>query len=163
MRTNHFFYHIYEDFLKWFMGTLLFSTLNCRDFSLFLFPFLRVHKKRKNANKRIGYYFPLRCSLSAFLIFVCLFAFCAFAWLCFCDFCTFCVFRCFWCFLGIFGAFGACEIFSLKKKKKITKSKEFKTALITSFILLLSFILICFIFYFCMYLFISLFLIQFLQ
>ena len=114
--------------LKWFMGTLVFSTLHCRDFSFFyfLFSFLRAHKKHKNANKRISYFFPLRCFLSAFFIFVRLFAFCAFAWLRFCAFYA-------------FGAFGAYKIFSLKKK--------FKTALITSFLLLLSKLVNCLLFF----------------
>ena len=111
--------------LKWFMGTLVFSTLHCRDFSFFyfLFSFLRAHKKHKNANKRISYFFPLRCFLSAFFIFVRLFAFCAFASLRFCAFCTFGSFGAFWCFLV--------------RAKSLCKKKEFKTALITSFILLL--------------------------
>ena len=134
MRTDHFFYHIYEDLLKWFMGTLVFSTLHYRDFSFlkFLFSFLCAHKKHKNANKRISDCFPLTCFLSACFIFVCLFAFCIFAWL---RFCAFGAFLCFWCFFVLFGAFFvlfmlfcACEIFLLKNKK-------FKTALIISFVL----------------------------
>ena len=89
--------------LKWFMGTSAFSTFPLQGFSLFyfLFSFLRVHKKHKNANKRISYFFPLRCFLSAFFIFVRLFAFCTFAWL------RFCAFWCFLCFLVLFGVFGA--------------------------------------------------------
>ena len=115
--------------MKWFMGTLVFSILHCRDFSFFyfLFSFLRVHKKHKNANKRISYFFPLRCFLSAFLIFVPLFAFCAFARLYFCVFWCFLCFLCswrFWCFWCVQNLF-------------VKKKKEFKTALITSFILLL--------------------------
>ena len=104
--------------LKWFMGTLVFSTLHCRDFSFFYFLFfffLRVHKK---VNKRISIFFPLRCFLSAFLVVVRLFALCAFAWLRFCAFQRFFVLFC------------ACEIFSQKNKKK------FETAQIASFILL---------------------------
>ena len=109
--------------LKWFMGTLGFSKLHCRDFLFFYFliSFLRVHKKHKNANKRINYFFPLGCFLSAFSIFVRLFAFCAFAWLRFCVFWWFFIFWCFFCFLVffvlfdvflvLFGAFGVCEIF----------------------------------------------------
>ena len=98
--------------IRWFMGTLVFIRtrsglwghlylVHCRDFSLFffLFSFLRVHKKHKNANKRISYFFPLRCFLSAFLIFVRLLAFCAFSWLRFCA------------FLCISVLFGACKIF----------------------------------------------------
>ena len=38
-------------------------------------------QKHKNANKRISDYFPLRCFLRVFLIFICLQAFCAFLWL----------------------------------------------------------------------------------
>ena len=120
--------------LKWFMGTLVFSALHCRDFSFFyfllFFVFFCGHKKHKNANQRISYFFPLRCFLSAFLIFVPLFplfCFCLIAFLCFLCFCVFCVF-------GAFVAlvlFGAYKIFSQKKKKK------FETAVITSFILLL--------------------------
>ena len=111
--------------LKWFMGTLVFSTLHCRDFFIFLFSifFLRAHKKHKNANKRISSFFPLRCFLSAFLIFIRLFAFCAFAWLRFYAFGAFCTF---WCFLVCAKSFCKKNIY-----------KEFKTALITSFILLL--------------------------
>ena len=58
---------------KWFMGTLVFSTLHCRDFSFFLFLIFfssRAQKKYQNANKRISHYFPLRCFLSAFFVFV---------------------------------------------------------------------------------------------
>ena len=71
---------------------------HCRTFHFFyfLFSFLRVHKNHKNANKRISYFFPLKCFLSAFFIFVRLFAFCAFAWLRFCDF---------WCFSVLFVLF----------------------------------------------------------
>ena len=124
------------------MGKLIFSTLNCTAFSFFLFSFLRVPKKHKNANKRISYYFPLRCFLSAFLIFVWLFAFCAFAWL---RFCAFCAFLCFLILLVLFYAFGAFWWFLVrfvlvKSFCKKNKTKAFKTALITSFILLLKFI-----------------------
>ena len=113
------------------MGTLVFSILHCRDFSFFsvfcfLFSFLRTHKKHKNANKRISYFFSLRCFLSAFFIFVRFFAICAFAWLCSCAFCLFGVFRCFWCFSCVQNLF-------------VKNNKEFKAALITSFILLLPF------------------------
>ena len=38
-------------------------------------------QKHKNVNKQISDYFPLRCFLGAFLIFISLFAFCAFLWL----------------------------------------------------------------------------------
>ena len=103
-----------------------------------MFSFLRVHKKHKNANKRISYFFPLGCFLSAFLF---LFAYLRFVLLLGCVFVLFCVFLlfvlfgafvAFCCFLMLFGV---CEIFLLKKKKN---NKEFKTALITSFILLLT-------------------------
>ena len=53
-------------------------------FLFFLFSFYRTHKKRKNTNKRISYFFPLTYLLGAFFIFVHLFAFRAFAWLRFC-------------------------------------------------------------------------------
>ena len=95
--------------LKWFMGTSVFSTFPLQDFSFFyfLFSFLPMHKKHKNANKQIytiftiytseltSYFFPLRCFLSRFLIFVCLFAFCAFALLRFCFLVFFGAFQCF--------------------------------------------------------------------
>ena len=66
--------------LKWFMGILVFSTLPCGDFPIFyfLFSFLPVYKTHKNANKRISYFFPLRCFLSAFLILFAYLRFCAF-------------------------------------------------------------------------------------
>ena len=86
--------------LKWFMGTLVLVHYIVETF-YFLFSFLRMHKKHKNANKRITYFFPIRCFLSAFFIFVCLFVFCTFVWLCFCALCAF------WGFLMLFGAFGA--------------------------------------------------------
>ena len=106
--------------LKWFMGTLVFSTLHCRDFSFFYFLFS----------------FP-RCFLSAFLIFVCLFAFCAFAWLRFCVFLCFLVlFGAFWCFFVLFCAFLCVQKLFVKINIKV------KTALIISSILLLKFILL---------------------
>ena len=109
--------------LKWFMGTSVFSTFPLQDFSFFyfLFSFLRVHKKHKNANKRISYFFPLRCFLSAFFIFVRLFAFCTFARLCFCALVLLVLF-----------------VLFMRAKSFCKKNKEFKTALITSFILLLN-------------------------
>ena len=92
------------------MGTFLF----------FLFSFLRAHKKRKNANKQIGDFFPHRCFLSVFFIFLRLWHFvlllgCVFVLLCF---------WCFWCMQNLF------------VKKNIYRG--FKTALITSLILLLN-------------------------
>ena len=118
--------------LKWFMGTLVFSTLHCRDFSCFyfLFSFFPAHEKHKNAKKRISFYFPL----SYFLFLFADLHFVFFARVHFCAFCSFCVFGAFcafWCFLVLFGA---CKIFLLKKN-----NKKFKTALITSFILLPNF------------------------
>ena len=115
---------------KWFMGTSVFSTFPLQNFSFFyfLFSFLRMHKKHKNANKRIytiftiytseltSYFFPLRCFLSTFLIFVCLFAFCAFAWLRFCVFLVF--FGAFQCFLVLLVR---TESFHKKEIKSLTQ------------------------------------------
>ena len=109
--------------LKWFLETLVFSTLHCRDFSFFyfLFSFLHVHKKDKNANEQISYFFPLRRFLSAFFIFAYVFVFLL------------------GCVFVLFGAFVLLVPFvrtkSFRKKKEIIK--KFKTTLITSFILLL--------------------------
>ena len=94
---------------------------HCRTFH-FLFSISlssRAQKKHKNSNKRISYFFSLRCFLSAFLIFVRLFAFCAFARLRFCAF---------WCFLDIFGAFWGFMVGtkSFLKKNKINKIKSLK-------------------------------------
>ena len=96
--------------LKWFKETLVFSTLHCRDFSFFyfLFSFLHVHKKGKNANKQISYFFTLRCFLSAFFNFVYVFVF-----FLGCVFVRFVLFGAF----CAFGAFYAYKIFSQKKKK----------------------------------------------
>ena len=122
--------------LKWFMGTSVFSTFPLQDFSFFyfLFYFFRVHKKHKNAKKRISYFFPLRCFLSAFFIFVRLFPFCAFAWLRFCVF---------WCFLMLLVLYVHFVLFVLLAAfwcflcvQNLFVKKKFKTALITSFILL---------------------------
>ena len=88
----------------------------------FLFSFFGVHKKHKNPNKRISYFFPLRCFSSAFFIFVRLFAFCTFAWLRFCAF---------WCFLGflvlfgVFGAFGAFWCFWCVRNLFVKKIKVY--------------------------------------
>ena len=87
-----------------------FSTSLHRDFSLFsifffLFSFFRSCKKHKNTNKRISYFFSLRCFQVQFF-FVGLFAF-----LCFCLV----TFLCFFVrlvFLVLFVLFGACKIFS---------------------------------------------------
>ena len=107
------------------------STLHCRDSSIFhLVTFICVHtKKRKSANKRIRYFFLLRCFLSAFFILVWLFAFSCvclvtfFCFLCFLCFFAFGAFWCFWCMRNLF----------VKKNN----NKEFKNTLITPFILLL--------------------------
>ena len=124
--------------LKWFMGKLVFirtwsglwghkylvhHIVETFHFFFFLFYFLRVLKKHKNANKRISHFLPLRCFLSTFLIFVRLFAFCAFARL------YFCVFWCFLCFLSFlcswrFWCFWCVQNLFVKKNKK------FKTNLI---------------------------------
>ena len=95
------------------MGTSLF----------FLLSFPRAHKKHKNANKRISDFFPLRCFFKRIFYFCSLVAFCAFAWLRLCAFVLLC-FWCFWCFWCVQNLF-------------VTKNKGFKTALITSFILLI--------------------------
>ena len=116
------FYHIYEDI------SIQYITLS----RLFIFALLRSYKKHKNANKRISQYFPLRCFLGAFLIFFRLFVFCTFAWL------RFCAFLCFWCFLVLFGAFWCFWCFLCVQNLFVKKNKEFKTDLITSFILLLN-------------------------
>ena len=99
------------------VGTFFFS----------IFYFLCAHKKHKNANKRISDFFPLRCSLSVLSIFVRLQCF-VLQLGCFCAFCAVCSFSGF-CAFCTFGAFGA-----FHKKN----NKELKTALITSFILLLA-------------------------
>ena len=106
--------------LKWFMGTLVFSTLHCRDFSFFFyFFFLRTHKKHKNANKRISDFFPLRCFLSAFLIFFLLI-------------CVFVLFATFWCFLVLFGAFGVSWCFFCAFLCFFVRVKSFRKKIIKS-------------------------------
>ena len=98
-------------------------------FSIFFSSCAQKTLKRKNANKWL---FPLTCFLGTFFIFVRSLALCAFVWLRLCAFGAFGafgVFCAFWCFLVLFCA---CEIFLWKK------IKEFKTVLMTSFILLLS-------------------------
>ena len=91
------------------MGTLVFSALHCRDFSFFYFLFFAC---TKNANKRISYFFLLRCFLRTFFIYVRLFALCVFV---------------------LFRA-------SLWVRNLFVKNtnKKFKSALITLFILLLT-------------------------
>ena len=131
MTTDHLCYHIYEDI------SIQYITLQ----RLFIFSFLCVHKKHKNANKRISYFFSFRCFLSAFFIFVRLFAFCAFAWL------RLYAFLCFWCFSVPFCVFLYffvlfCDVlcfFARAKSVRKKENKKFKTVLITSFKLLLIF------------------------
>ena len=100
------------------VGTSVFSTFTLKGlFSFFIFFSFCVQKGQKNtkrlqANKNKK---TVKKHLRGKLL-ISLFAFCAFAWLRLCAFGTFCT-------------FGACKIFLLKK--------EFKTALMTSFILLL--------------------------
>ena len=108
-----------------------FSTLHCRDFSFFLFSifFLRTHKKHKNVNKRISYYFPLRSFLSTFFIFVRLQRFVHLLSSVFVLF-VFSVVLVLLMFFVFFCVF-------LYVRKPFLKKKGFKTSLITSFILLL--------------------------
>ena len=72
--------------------------------------------------------------LSAFFIFVCLLAFCAFTWLCFCAFSAF------WCFLRLFMPCVLFVLFVREKSFRKKKIKKFKIVLITSFILLPNFL-----------------------
>ena len=94
-----FFNHIYEEFLKWFMGTLVFSTLHCRNFSFFLFSIFFSSRTQKTQIREYVTFFHSDVPYMYFHVFVCLFGFCAFVWLCFC---AFCVFRCFWCVPDLF-------------------------------------------------------------
>ena len=97
----------------------------------FLFSFLCEHK---NANKRISYFFPLRCFLGTFFVFVHSFVFWAFFfWWCFCAFGAFLFFFMLLLLFGAFWCFWYVQNLFIKKK-----NKEFKTTLITSFIILLS-------------------------
>ena len=89
--------------------------LHCGDFSLFSILFSSRGKKAQNANKRISDFFPLRCFWAHFLF---LFAYLRFVLLFGCV-------LCFWCFCCVQNLF-------------VKKNKGFKTALITSFILLLN-------------------------
>ena len=100
--------------------------LHCGFFLFFLFSFLRAHKKHKNANKRISDLFPLRCFLSALFNFCSLVAFCAFACLRLCTF-----------VLLVFSVLLVLLVILVRAKSFCKKNKEFKTALITSFTLLL--------------------------
>ena len=96
--------------------------VHCRDFSFFyfLFYFLRVHKKHKNANKPISNFFPITCFLSVFFIFVHLQRFVLLLG------CLFVLFVLLVLLVLLVRAKSFCE-----------KNKEFKTVLITSFILLI--------------------------
>ena len=77
---------------------------------------------------------PLRCFLSVFFIFVCLFAF-----LCF-YLAAFLRFGAFWCFLVLYVLFRTFWGFFVRVRSFHKKNnKKFKIALITSFILLLNF------------------------
>ena len=86
-------------------------------FSIFYFPFsfLCVHKKHKNANKRISYFFPLRCFLSHFLFFslICVFVFLLGCVLVLFD--AFYAFGAFSCFLLLFLCFSV-RVKSFRKK-----------------------------------------------
>ena len=84
-----FFNHIYEDFLKWFMGTLVFSTLHCRNFSFFLFSIFFSSRTQKTQIREYVTFFHSRCSVRVFSCF------CLLIWvLCF----RLVVFLCFLCF-----------------------------------------------------------------
>ena len=120
--------------LKWFIVTLVHYF--GETFHFFIFCFLVFpHKKHKKANQRISYFFST--FLSSFFIFVCSFAFCAFVWLRFSAFVAFYAFGAFLCFLCFF-----------VRAKSFRKNKNFKTALITLFILLLLLIFFLSCFYF---------------
>ena len=108
-------------YLNRFLGALVFSIFfivgififyflaHCRPFYLFTF-FFRVHKKHKNANKRISNFFLTQMFFKRiFFFFVRLFAFSTFVWLRFCAFCTFCAFLYFLVLV---------KSFRKKKKKK---------------------------------------------
>ena len=78
--------------LKWFMGTLVFSTLHCRDF-LFSIFFLCVHKKHKNANKPIMqitqitfFLLDVFKHILNFCSLICILCFCLVVFLCFLSF-----------------------------------------------------------------------------
>ena len=77
-------------------------------FLLFSIFFSSRTQKHKNANKRISYFFLLRCFLSAFIIFVYLFAF-----LCFCLVAFLC-FLVLFVILVLFGAFLCVRKYFLK-------------------------------------------------
>ena len=115
MRTDHFFYDIYEDFRKWFKGTLVFSALPCRDFSFFLFSIF--------FSSRFFFFFFTEMFFKYIFYFcslICILRFCAFFVLLVLFWC----FWCFWCFL----CFLCVQNLFVKK----IKNKKFKTALITS-------------------------------
>ena len=109
--------------LKWFMGTLVFSALHCRDFSFFYFLlflfvfFLRAQKtqKRKSANKLLfsTQMFFKRifnfCSLISVVLLLLGCVFMLFVLLCFLCIWCFCCFGAFWCVQNLFE----------KKKKKV--------------------------------------------
>ena len=113
--------------MKWFMGTSVFSKFPLRDFSFFFSSRAQKTQKLKQANKLL---FSAQMFFKYIFNFCPLFAFLCFwlvAFLCFWYFSIllvlFCAFWCFWCFSPV-------RNFFVKKK--------FKTALITSIILLLN-------------------------
>ena len=79
----------------------------------------QAHKKKQNANKRIKIKNASKRHLRWKKPFICLFAFCAFAWVSLCRLVLLVLF----CAFGAFGAFGVCEIFS-EKKIKILKLSQ---------------------------------------
>ena len=92
-------------FINLVVGTLVFSTLHCGEFSLFSIFFSSRTQKTQNAHKRLKIkkvaFYVLKNHLrgkSHLFAYLRLCAFCAFAWLRFCGFCA-------------FSAFGACKIF----------------------------------------------------
>ena len=92
--------------LKWFMGTLVISTLHCRD--LIFYFFLRVHKKRKKANKLLFSTQMFSKRIFNFCLLICVLCFCLVAFLCFWCFLVL------WCFLWfrmLFGAAGGTKSF----------------------------------------------------
>ena len=105
------------------VGTSYLLHLHCRDFSLFFFSFLCAHKKHKktqNVYKRTKIKKADKKHLRGkkSLVYLRFFCFCLFASLCF--LCFLC-FWCFWCVQNLFA-----------------KKREFKTALMTLFTLLLT-------------------------
>ena len=120
MYALKFAYLVSQVHLHCILGTFLFFLFSVFYFLFSIFYFFSSRgQKTQKCNKRISYFFPIRCFLSAFFIFVCSQPFVLWfvAFLCFLRFLYFL----FLCVRNLF----------VKKK-----NKEFKTALITSFILL---------------------------